>query len=294
MAQSEARAWWADVQHLRDGYERTDEARRRADEADLAARRATRERRGVEAEVSSMLSGPRRSPAAPRRVSGPEPAPRRVPEPDSAPDFASRTDPAPRSASRPDRAPRSASRPDRAPRSASRPDPASHLASRPDPASHLASRPDPASHLASRPDSAPRSASRPDPAPRSASGPDPASQVASRTDPAPRLAPQPDLAPRRGAHADGRFAGEPSSGPRVKGSATPGRRTVEIRGRTVPAPMVPRPIASDRRRPPRRAIERVGARPDRVAMWALLMGLMLILVAIGTADTPAFVALTLR
>ena len=64
MAQSEARAWWADVQHLRDGYERTDEARRRADEADLAARRAVRERRGVEAEVSSMLSAPRRSPAA--------------------------------------------------------------------------------------------------------------------------------------------------------------------------------------------------------------------------------------
>ena len=80
----------------------------------------------------------------------------------------------------------------------------------------------------------------------------------------------------------------------MKGSATPGRRMIEIRGRTVPAPMVPRPVETDRRRPPRRAIERVGGRPDRVAMWALLMGLLLILVAIGTADSPAFVALTLR
>src|ERR1044072_7708767 len=48
MPHAEARAWGADVQHPRDGYERTDEARRRADEADLAARRAIRERRGVE------------------------------------------------------------------------------------------------------------------------------------------------------------------------------------------------------------------------------------------------------
>src|SRR5688572_11158089 len=54
MAHSEARAWWAEVQHLRDGYERTDEARRRADEADLAARRASRERRDAEAEVRSV------------------------------------------------------------------------------------------------------------------------------------------------------------------------------------------------------------------------------------------------
>ena len=206
MAQSEARSWWADVQHLRDGYERTDEARRRADEADLAARRAIRERRGVEAEVSSMLSGPRRSPAAaaPRRVSGPERATRSAPEPDRS------------------------------------------------------------------------------------------SRVAARPDPSPRLARQPELAPRRGSHADERAAGEPSGSPRVKGSATPGRRTVEIRGRTVPAPTIPRPVETDRRRPPRRAVERVGGRPDRVAMWALLMGLMLILVAIGTADTPAVVALTLQ
>ncbi|MEA2189363.1 MAG: hypothetical protein QOK16_4374, partial [Solirubrobacteraceae bacterium] len=66
-------------------------------------------------------------------------------------------------------------------------------------------------------------------------------------------------------------------------SAMPARRTVEIRGRTVPAPTVPR-IEIDRRRPPRRTIERIGPRPDRMAMWALLMGLLLILVALGTGD----------
>jgi hypothetical protein len=174
MAHSEARAWWADVEHLRDGYERTDEARRRADEADLAARRAIRERRGVEAEVSSMLSAPRRTSGAPAV--------------------------------------------------------------------------------------------------------------------APRRAPEPVLAPRRG--------GEPAEPQaprraRIKGSATPGRRTIEIRGQAVPAPIVPRVAETERRRPPRRAVERVGGRPDRVAMWALLMGLLLILVAIGTADGPAVIALTL-
>ena len=78
----------------------------------------------------------------------------------------------------------------------------------------------------------------------------------------------------------------PRRGPHVKGTAIPTRRTIEIRGRTVPAPTVPRQsVELDRRRPPRRAaIERVGAHPDRLAMWALLMGLMLILVAVGTAD----------
>ncbi len=182
MAHSEARAWWADVQHLKDGYERTDEARRRADEADLAARRAIRERRGVEAEVSSLSSAPRRTSGGPAIT--------------------------------------------------------------------------------------------------------------------PRRAPEPALAPRRGEHADADLAPSaepvtPSRRARVKGSGAPGRRTIEIRGQAVPAPFVPRPLETDRRRPPRRAIERVGGRPDRVAMWALLMGLMLILVAIGTADSPAVVALTL-
>ena len=85
----------------------------------------------------------------------------------------------------------------------------------------------------------------------------------------------------------------PAAALRSRASATPGRVTVEIRGRTVPAPAVPRPAEPDRRRPQRRPVERVGTRPDRVAMWALMMGLLLILVAIGTADTPAVSSLLL-
>jgi hypothetical protein len=198
MAHSEARAWWADVQHLRNDYERTDEARRRADEADLAARRATRERRHVEAEVSSVIA------ALPGDGAAVQP-PRRA-----------------------------------ADSSLHRRAQHSDLAAESRRGNHL------------------------------------------DLSPAPRV--------RQGV---GPAAGARST--RAKGAATPGRVTVEIRGRTVPAPAVPRSTEIDRtRRPQRRAVERVGARPDRVAMWALMMGLLLILVAIGTADGPAAFSLLLR
>ena len=39
-----------------------------------------------------------------------------------------------------------------------------------------------------------------------------------------------------------------------------------------------------RRRPPRTASERLGARPDRVAAWAFALGLLLILIAVATAN----------
>jgi hypothetical protein len=160
MSQTGTSAWWADVQHLRDAAERTDEARRRADQADLAARRERRERSQVDAEVAPV-----------RRLETDAPAPRRRDHVDAA-------------------------------------------------------------------------------APR-------------RADVAPT--------PRRGGYGNA--------------VALPGRRTVEIRGRTVPAPAVPRSVELDRnRRPPRRAVERVGARPDRMAMWALMMGLVLILVALSTSS----------
>jgi hypothetical protein len=134
MAHTEARAWWTDVEHLQGVYARTDEARRRADRADDAARHVSRERQPVEADAA-----------------------------------------------------------------------------------------------------------------------------------------RPAASARRGAHP--------------KGTAIPARRTIEIRGRTVPAPAVPRSSTEiERRRPTRRPVERVGARPDRVAMWAMLMGIVLILVAVGTAD----------
>jgi hypothetical protein len=57
------------------------------------------------------------------------------------------------------------------------------------------------------------------------------------------------------------------------------RRTVVIRGQVAPRPLP----AADRRRPSRRPHERVGPRPDRVAMWAVGLGLLLILVAILSA-----------
>jgi translation initiation factor IF-2 len=188
MSHTGTSAWWTEVQHLRGAAARTDEARRRADQADLAARRASRERRNIEAEVAST---PAPTPAAAVE-------PRRAAEPAAA-----ATPPRPRF------------EPD-APASAPR----------------------------RREHAAPASA------PRRLDGPP---------------------VPRRGGYGDA--------------VAIPGRRTIEIRGRTVPAPAVPPSLELDRtRRPPRRAVERIGPRPDRLAMWALVMGLLLIAVAITTAS----------
>ena len=58
-----------------------------------------------------------------------------------------------------------------------------------------------------------------------------------------------------------------------------GRRTVTITGRPDRLPAPSRPMAGDRRRPPRTVDERIGARPDRVAGWAFGMGILLIAVA---------------
>jgi hypothetical protein len=45
----------------------------------------------------------------------------------------------------------------------------------------------------------------------------------------------------------------------------------------------PRLVEIERRRPPRSPQERVGARPDRIAMWAVLMALFLIIVTMMSA-----------
>lgn len=69
-----------------------------------------------------------------------------------------------------------------------------------------------------------------------------------------------------------------------------GRRTVEIRGRTVasPTPMADHgATVSVRRRESGGAVEIFGQRPDRIALWALLLGIVLILVAIGSGDASA-------
>jgi hypothetical protein len=53
-----------------------------------------------------------------------------------------------------------------------------------------------------------------------------------------------------------------------------------IQGRPGP---VHRLAQIERRRPPRRSVERFGARPDRVAMWAFLFGVLLVAVALLTS-----------
>jgi len=61
----------------------------------------------------------------------------------------------------------------------------------------------------------------------------------------------------------------------------PPRRTVTITGR--PERVVPRHlrlVEIERRRPPRTTVERLGPRPDRIAMWAVFMALFLILVVL--------------
>jgi hypothetical protein len=104
----------------------------------------------------------------------------------------------------------------------------------------------------------------------------------------PRAAEPPARPPR----ADGPRAGEPRAAePRRSAPTSPrpadgivrggveGRRTVKIGGR--PAEFHSAPV---RRRPARTVQERVGPRPDRIAAWAFALGLLLILIAIATAN----------
>jgi hypothetical protein len=74
------------------------------------------------------------------------------------------------------------------------------------------------------------------------------------------------LAPEPGNSADGIVRG-----------GVEGRRTVKIGGR-------PAEFHSAPRRPSRTVHERVGPRPDRIAAWAFALGLLLILIAIATAN----------
>jgi len=73
--------------------------------------------------------------------------------------------------------------------------------------------------------------------------------------------------------------------PRPVRSAAAPRRTVVIRGQVAPrAGGTDDRNAPVRRRPPRRPSERiVGTRPDRAALWAVMMGVFLIVVAVMTA-----------
>jgi hypothetical protein len=76
---------------------------------------------------------------------------------------------------------------------------------------------------------------------------------------------------RRGESLDG-----PDHAPALPAGA---RRTVQITGRPAAAPVIPRLVEVERRRPNRAPADRIGPRPDRVALWAVLLAFFLILVA---------------
>jgi hypothetical protein len=81
--------------------------------------------------------------------------------------------------------------------------------------------------------------------------------------------------------ADGEAAVEPPPE-----RAANGRRTTLITGRPDGAPR-PRPLAlvpAERHRPRRTPAEWIGASPERIVAWAFVLGLLLILLAISTAD----------
>jgi hypothetical protein len=66
--------------------------------------------------------------------------------------------------------------------------------------------------------------------------------------------------------------------PRSAAGGVPGRRTVTIRGHGAERDLLWASQQS-RRRPSRRPHERTTFKPDRAAMWAVLLGLLLVLVA---------------
>jgi len=62
------------------------------------------------------------------------------------------------------------------------------------------------------------------------------------------------------------------------------RRTVVIRGQVAPPPAPRLRESGPARRRPRRPSERIaGTRPDRAALWAVMMGVFLVLVAVLSA-----------
>ena len=104
-------------------------------------------------------------------------------------------------------------------------------------------------------------------------------------EPVAEAADQPDsfAAAAEAFEAGGRFAAEPAGRSErrepdgiVRGGVE-GRRTVKIGGR-------PGEFHSTPRRPSRTVHERLGPRPDRIAAWAFALGLLLILIAVATAN----------
>ena len=67
------------------------------------------------------------------------------------------------------------------------------------------------------------------------------------------------------------------------------RRTVQITGRPG-QPIAAAAVSQARRHRPRTASDRVGARPDRVALWAVVLGLILIVLAAMSSSSEAATA----
>jgi hypothetical protein len=63
-----------------------------------------------------------------------------------------------------------------------------------------------------------------------------------------------------------------------------GRRTTLITGRPDGTPRPLSLVPTERRRPRRTPTEWIGSSPERIVAWAFILGLLLILVAISTAD----------
>lgn len=89
---------------------------------------------------------------------------------------------------------------------------------------------------------------------------------------------------------------EPLERRRAERGEDDSRRTVKIRGQAIagtsarqlyPAVEAPRPRVPDavvrRERPRRTAPQRLGSNPDRIAAWAVVFGLLMALIAAGTA-----------
>jgi hypothetical protein len=72
--------------------------------------------------------------------------------------------------------------------------------------------------------------------------------------------------------------------PRSATGGVAGRRTITITGQGAE-----RYAVNSRRRPAQRAHERPGFKPDRAAMWAVLLGVLLVLVA-ATSSHAAVLA----
>ncbi|MCU0312629.1 MAG: hypothetical protein MUC84_01025 [Solirubrobacteraceae bacterium] len=94
-----------------------------------------------------------------------------------------------------------------------------------------------------------------------------------------------ELEERRGTEAPARPAlrlvpGPPADSAAPDAPRRAARRTVQITGRPAETPVARRLVEVERRRPAAPVAERFSARPDRLAAWAVLLGLVLVLVAL--------------